>query len=133
LRPNSGEAHLANAYHLYCAISITIVRALSVLASAAANESFVFELWCIDRRQSRWEDSSRNFERGLFFSSFPSITPLPRRYADRKAVLDRFCDSSATLARAQRSNRTGLARRCEQLCTTVHGSHRRTGFHPGAR
>jgi TolB-like protein len=100
LRPKSGEAHLANAYHLYCAyLDYDRARAELVLARhLLPNDSFVFELsGYIDRRQSRWEDSARNFERGLeldprnvnilqqLYISYHYL----RRYADGKAVLDR--------------------------------------------
>jgi TolB-like protein/Tfp pilus assembly protein PilF len=100
LRPNSGEAHLANAYHLYCAyLDYDRARAELVLAhQLLPNESFVFELGgYIDRRQSRWEDSARNFERGLeldprnvnILQQLSINYHYLRRYADRKAVLDR--------------------------------------------
>jgi TolB-like protein/class 3 adenylate cyclase/Tfp pilus assembly protein PilF len=100
LRPNSGEAHLANACHLYSAyLDYDHARAELVLArQLLPNDSFVFELGgYIDRRQSRWEDSTRNFERGLeldprnvYILQQLSINyHYLRRYADRKAVLDR--------------------------------------------
>jgi TolB-like protein/class 3 adenylate cyclase/Tfp pilus assembly protein PilF len=100
LRPNSGEAHLANAYHLYCAyLDYDRARTELVLArQLLPNESFVFELGgYIDRRQSRWEDSVRNFERGLeldprnvnILQQLSINYHYLRRYADRKAVLDR--------------------------------------------
>ena len=46
LRPNSGEAHLANAYHLYCAyLDYDHARAeLALARQLLPNESFVFEL-----------------------------------------------------------------------------------------
>ena len=100
LRPNSGETHLANAYHLYCAyLDYDRARAELVLARhLLPNDSFVFELsGYIDRRQSRWEDSARNFEQGLDLDP-RNVNILQqlyinyhylRRYADGKAVLDR--------------------------------------------
>src|SRR5207237_9393649 len=68
LRPNSGEAHLAYAYHLYCAyVDYDRARAELVLArQLLPNDSFVFELvGYIDRRQSRWADWVWIFEMGL--------------------------------------------------------------------
>jgi serine/threonine-protein kinase len=100
LRPNSGEAHLASAWHLYCAY-LDYDRARSELALARQllpNEPFVFELaGYIDRRQGRWENSAKNFERGLeldprniYILQQLSISyHYLRRYAERKAVLDR--------------------------------------------
>jgi len=100
LRPNSGEAHLANAYHLYCAyLDYDRARAALVLAhQLLPNESFVFELGgYIDRRQGRWDDSVRNFERGLeldprnvnILQQLSITYHYLRRYSDRRAVLDR--------------------------------------------
>src|SRR5437899_2820501 len=100
LRRNSGEAHLAYAYHLYCAyLDYDRARAELVLArQLLPNDSFVFELGgYIDRRQSRWEDSASNFERGLeldprnvnILQQLSINYHYLRRYADRKAVLDR--------------------------------------------
>jgi TolB-like protein/Tfp pilus assembly protein PilF len=100
LRPNSGEAHLANACHLYSAyLAYDLARAeLKLARQLLPNESFVFELaGYIDRRQGRWEDSARNFEQGLevdprniYILQQLSINyHYLRRYADRKAALDR--------------------------------------------
>jgi len=100
LRPNSGEAHLAYASHLYCAyLDYDHARAeLALARQLLPNESFVFELaGYIDRRQGRWEDSAKNFERGLeldprniYILQQLSINyHYLRRYAERKAVLDR--------------------------------------------
>src|SRR5206468_12394265 len=100
LRPNSGEAHLAYAFHLYCAyLDYDQARAeLAVARQLLPNESFVFELaGYIDRRQGRWEDSAKNFERGLeldprnvYILQQLSISyHYLRRYADRKSALDR--------------------------------------------
>ena len=100
LRPNSGEAHQAYAFHLYCAyLDYDQARAeLAVARQLLPNESFVFELaGYIDRRQGRWEDSAKNFERGLeldprnvYILQQLSISyHYLRRYAERKAVLDR--------------------------------------------
>jgi len=69
-----------------------LVRARQLLP----NDSFVFELsGYIDRRQSRWEDSARNFERGLeldprnvnILQQLSINYHFLRRYADRKQCL----------------------------------------------
>src|SRR5438477_2311073 len=66
LRPDSGEAHLALAWHLYWGYS-DYDRARAELALAQQglpNDARAFELaGLIDRRQRRWADAIRNFER----------------------------------------------------------------------
>ena len=102
LNPNSGEAHLALALHLYWGY-FDYDRARSELAIARRtlpNNPQVYEVsaW-IDRRQGRWADAVRNMERAseldprnLFFAlnvagfDFGS-RPLP--YEKTKKALDR--------------------------------------------
>ena len=66
LQPDSGEAHLALAEHLYCGY-LDYDRAreeLDVARKALPNEPRVFELTSyIDRRQSRWTESLANLKR----------------------------------------------------------------------
>src|SRR5713101_5597011 len=100
LRPDAGETHLALARHLYFGYR-DYDRARQELSAAQRelpnnSEAFLFAAY-IDRRQGRWEDSTRNFEHAseldprntailqqLSFS-YESL----RRYADAAAVLDR--------------------------------------------
>jgi TolB-like protein/Tfp pilus assembly protein PilF len=68
LKPDSGEAHLALARHLYHGY-FDLDRARDELAIAVRtlpNNARIFE-WAglIDRRQSRWHDALRNFERAM--------------------------------------------------------------------
>jgi TolB-like protein/predicted Ser/Thr protein kinase/Tfp pilus assembly protein PilF len=68
LRPDSGEAHLALALHLYHGY-FDYDRAREELAIAVRslpNNARIFE-WSgyIDRRQSRWHEAARNFERAM--------------------------------------------------------------------
>jgi TolB-like protein/Tfp pilus assembly protein PilF/predicted Ser/Thr protein kinase len=68
LKPESGEAHLALATHLYHAY-FDYEHARNELAIAGRtlpNNARIFE-WSgyIDRRQSRWRDAVRNFERAM--------------------------------------------------------------------
>jgi serine/threonine protein kinase/tetratricopeptide (TPR) repeat protein len=66
LRPDSGEAHLALAWHLYWGYSdYDRARAELVLAQQSLpNNAQVFELaGLIDRRQGRWADATHNLER----------------------------------------------------------------------
>jgi TolB-like protein/Tfp pilus assembly protein PilF len=100
LRPNSGEAHLAMAQHLYRGYR-DYARARDELAlakSALPNDPTVFELTgYIDRRQGNWEGSAKNLERALeldprnlFILQQISISYQKlRRFAEQAAVLDR--------------------------------------------
>ncbi|HEV3099159.1 MAG TPA: FlgO family outer membrane protein [Candidatus Udaeobacter sp.] len=65
LRPDSGEAHLALAAHLYTRLDYDRARRkLAVAERALPNEPLVFELsGYIDRRQGRWEECIRNLRR----------------------------------------------------------------------
>jgi len=68
LKPNSGEAHFARALHLYHGY-LDYDRARDELAIASRtlpNNARIFE-WggYIDRRQNRWHDAVRNFERAM--------------------------------------------------------------------
>jgi TolB-like protein/class 3 adenylate cyclase/Tfp pilus assembly protein PilF len=116
LRPDSGEAHLALAEHLYRGYR-DCQRALAELTlarRALPNDPLVFELTgFINRRQGRWEESTTDLKRALeldprnlFFLQQLSFTyELQRRYRDLAAVLDRALklvpsDPDTRLARA---------------------------------
>jgi len=117
LRPNSGEAHLALAKHLYWGY-LDYDRArneLSLAQKNLPNEPWVFVLTgYIDRRQGRWDQSIKNLERAVELDpQNPAILqqlaltydPL-RRYADEERVYDRAIavtpkDASLRAARAE--------------------------------
>jgi len=98
--PNSGEAHLALAKHLYWGY-LDYDRArneLSVAQKSLPNEPWAFVLTgYIDRRQGRWDQSIKNLERAVELDpqnpailqqlalSYDSL----RRYADEKRVYNR--------------------------------------------
>jgi tetratricopeptide (TPR) repeat protein len=67
LNPNSSEAHLALAAHLYACLDYDRSRAeLAVAGRALPNDHRIFEVAAyIDRRQGLWEASTRNFERAI--------------------------------------------------------------------
>ena len=100
LRPDSGEAHLARAMHLYLGY-LDYDRAreeLSLAKRTLPNEPLVF-VWAgyIDRRQGQWDQSMKNLKRA--FELDPENPPILqqlhnsylclRQYADAKRVLDR--------------------------------------------
>ena len=100
LLPNSGEAHLALAKHLYWGY-LDYDRArneLSLAQKSLPNEPWAFVLaGYIDRRQGRWNESTKNLERAIKLDpQNPAILQQLaltydslRRYADEESVYDR--------------------------------------------
>jgi TolB-like protein len=103
LLPNSGEAHLALAKHLYWGY-LDYDRArneLSLAQKSLPNEPWAFVLaGYIDRRQGRWNESTKNLERAIeidpenpnainFLQQIALTYDFLRRYTDEKRVLDR--------------------------------------------
>jgi TolB-like protein/class 3 adenylate cyclase/Flp pilus assembly protein TadD len=103
LRPDSGEAHLALAKHLYWGY-LDYEHARQELTAASRtlpNEPLIFLLsGYIDRRQGRWEGSLKNIERALeldpqgpqkpfMLQQLAKTYELLRRYTDQAAALDR--------------------------------------------
>src|SRR5947199_5430866 len=100
LRPDAGETHLARAEFLYrCRTDYEKAGAeLELARHSLPNRSEVFELLgYIDRRQGRWDDSTRSLEKALQLDprNFNILQQIAgnyqqlRRYADMVAVLDR--------------------------------------------
>jgi len=100
LRPNSGEAHLALAKHLYwCYHDYDRAREeLTLAQKSLPNDPLPFQLaGYIDRRQGRWPESIRNLERAIeldpqnsaFLEQIARSYECLRRYADAERVLDR--------------------------------------------
>ena len=102
LRPDSGEAHLARAKHLYWGY-LDYDRArqeLNLAKKSLPNDPLRFRiLGFIDRRQGRWAESAKNLERAAEFDpQNPAAGVLQqlansylclRHYADAERVLDR--------------------------------------------
>jgi TolB-like protein/class 3 adenylate cyclase/Tfp pilus assembly protein PilF len=100
LLPNSGEAHLALAKHLYWGY-LDYDRAreeLKLAQQSLPNDPLSFEiLGFIDRRQGRWTESTKNLERAIeldpqnagFLKQLADSYFCLRRYADAERVLDR--------------------------------------------
>jgi serine/threonine-protein kinase len=100
LRPDSGEAHLALAKHLYWGyLNYDHAREeLKLAQQSLPNEPLVFEiLGFIDRRQGRWAESTKNLERAIeldpqnggFLKQLADSYVCLRQYADAGRVLDR--------------------------------------------
>ena len=100
IRPEAGEAHLARADNLYRGY-LDYEGALAELAAASQtlpNSPRLFALkGYIERRQGRWEESTRNLERAIDLDPRDFFTlqqiaisyGVLRRYAEEKSVLDR--------------------------------------------
>ena len=100
LRPNSGEAHLANAEHLYWGFLDydRARRELSLAQKNLPNEPLAFVLaGYIDRRQGRWAESAKNLERAVeldpqnrgVLQQLANSYWCLRHYADAERALDR--------------------------------------------
>jgi serine/threonine-protein kinase len=100
LRPNSGEAHLALAKHLYWGyLDYDHAREeLKLAQKSLPNDPMSFEiLGFIDRRQGRWAESTKNLERAIeldpqnsgFLKQLADSYVFLRHYADAERVLDR--------------------------------------------
>jgi TolB-like protein/class 3 adenylate cyclase/Tfp pilus assembly protein PilF len=116
LRPDSGEAHLALAQHLYWGYRDydRARQELAIARRALPNEPLALVLaGYIDRRQNRWDDSTQELERALeldprnlfilqqIFYNYDNL----RRFKDAAAVLDRVVSINPNdiTTRAQRA------------------------------
>jgi TolB-like protein/Tfp pilus assembly protein PilF/tRNA A-37 threonylcarbamoyl transferase component Bud32 len=101
IRPNAGEAHLARAQHLYNGYLDYegALAELEVARQTLPNHPRLFRVTgFIQRRQGRWEESTRNLERALELdprnvSTLENIADsyaYLRRYAEQKSMLDRI-------------------------------------------
>ena len=101
LLPNSGEEHLALAKHLYWGY-LDYDRArdeLKLAQQSLPNEPLVFVLTgYIDRRQGRWDDSTKNLERGVELD--PQNPDVLQQIASSYTVLRRYADAERALERA---------------------------------
>jgi serine/threonine protein kinase/tetratricopeptide (TPR) repeat protein len=101
LRPDSGEAHLALALHLYWGyFDYDHARAeLAIARHSLPNNPRAFDLsGLIDRRQGRWPEAVRNFERAteldprnvLLLTHLASTDFFLRDYQQASDVMDRI-------------------------------------------
>jgi TolB-like protein/predicted Ser/Thr protein kinase/Tfp pilus assembly protein PilF len=99
IRPNAGEAHLARAFHLYNGYLDYegALAELEVARHTLPNDPRIFRVTgYIQRRQGRWEESTRNLERSLELDP-RNLNSLDndnsgalRRYAEQKSNFDRI-------------------------------------------
>ena len=100
LRPNSGEVHLAQAKHRYFGYFDYngARRELAAVDGKLPNDPWPFViLGYVDRRQGKWEDSTRNLERALQLDprNYAILNQIAISYKD----LYRYADAIATLDR----------------------------------
>lgn len=117
LRPNSGEAHLALAKHLYWGY-LDYDRArveLNFARKSLPNDPLPLTLaGYIDRRQGRWDESTKNFDHAIeldprnpaVFQQIARNFEFLRRYGDAEKALDRAIalipkDAATRVSRAQ--------------------------------
>jgi TolB-like protein len=101
IRPNAGEAHLARAFHLYNGYLDYngALAELEIARRSMPNDSRIFSVTgYIQRRQRRWEESTRNLERAIeldprnlnALGNIADSYGMIRRYAEQKSKLDRM-------------------------------------------
>ncbi len=101
IRPNAGEAHLARAFHLYNGYLDYegALAELEVARQTLPNHPRIFSITgFIQRRQGRWEESTRNLERALeldprnlnTLDNIADSYGILRRYAEQKSKFDRI-------------------------------------------
>jgi TolB-like protein/Tfp pilus assembly protein PilF len=116
VRPDSGEAHLARATHLYWGYLDydNASEELRFAQKSLPNDPLPWELaGYIDRRQSRWEESTKNLEHALeldpqnasILQQLDHSYECLRRYVDAAKMLDRMIavtpkDSATRASRA---------------------------------
>ncbi|MGC2626227.1 MAG: FlgO family outer membrane protein [Candidatus Udaeobacter sp.] len=116
LRPDVGETHLARAQNLYWGYLDYdgALAELEVVRQTLPNEPRLFQLKAfIERRQGRWEEAIRSFERTIALDPRNLFTlqqtahshELLRRYAEEKSVYDRILaiDPNDAVTKAERA------------------------------
>jgi TolB-like protein/Tfp pilus assembly protein PilF len=115
LQPDSGDTHLAQAIHFYWGY-FDYDQAREELAKAKnglPNNARIFQfLGLIDRRQGRWEEAVRNFERAVDLDprNMSTISDLGYTYVDLRRYEDAIAMVNRALALGQRSAFLRIAR-----------------------
>jgi TolB-like protein/DNA-binding winged helix-turn-helix (wHTH) protein/Flp pilus assembly protein TadD len=101
LRPDAGELHLARAENLYRGYAdyAGALAELEVARQSLPNDAGVFQLMgLIERRQGRWDESTRNLERAVDLD--PRNNDLLTQTALSYHYLRRYVDEDAMMERA---------------------------------
>src|SRR5438876_449664 len=102
LRPDAGETHLARGRNLYWAYGDYdgALAEVEVARQTLPNDARTFELMgVIQRRQGRWEESTRNFERAVELTP-RDIETLVLGVAGNYSLLRRYAEAKPWFARA---------------------------------
>jgi TolB-like protein/tRNA A-37 threonylcarbamoyl transferase component Bud32/Tfp pilus assembly protein PilF len=120
LRPNAGETHLARAFHLYNGYRDYdgALAELEVARRSLPNASGIFELMgSIQRRQGRWEESTRNLERTIELN--PRDVSMLYQIADTYAFLRRYAEQKSTFDRILAIESTNIGAKAERAFVEV--------------
>ena len=120
LRPDAGEMHLARAFHLYNGYRDYdgALAELEVARRSLPNASGIFELMgYIQRRQGRWEESTRNLERTIELD--PRDVRMLYQIADTYAFLRRYAEQKSTYDRILAMEPNDLGARAERAFVEV--------------
>jgi serine/threonine-protein kinase len=101
LRPDAGDVHLARALNLYWGHRDYngALAEMEIARQTLPNDARIFDLMAlIQRRQGRWDQSTRNFERAIDLD--PRNTSLLKETSISYAHLRRYPDEEVMLARA---------------------------------
>jgi serine/threonine protein kinase/Tfp pilus assembly protein PilF len=102
IRPNAGEAHYARAVHLYRGYRdfAGALAELELARQTLPNHAPIFAMMgYIQRRQGRWEESTRNLERAVELD--PRDIETLQQIAFNYRLLNRYGEAKSWLARAQ--------------------------------
>lgn len=122
LRPDAGETHLALAEHLYCGfLKYEQARQeLEIARRSLPNEPLIFELaGFIDRREGKWEDSTRNLARALELD--PRNVYTLQQLAGSYQFLRRFTEAASVLERALAILPNDFSLRISRAAVDLHG------------
>ena len=120
IRPNAGEAHLARAYHLYNGYLDYdgALAELEIARRSLPNDPGIFELMgYIQRRQGRWEESTRNLERTIELD--PRDVRMLYQIADSYAFLRRYAEQKSTFDRILAIEPNNLEAKAERAFVEV--------------
>src|SRR6266498_1783737 len=101
LRPDAGETHLARGWNLYWAYGDYdgALAELEVARQSLPNDARIFELTgYIQRRQGRWEESTRNLERAVELNP-RDIETLVLGVSGNYSLLRRYAEAKTWCAR----------------------------------
>jgi TolB-like protein/Tfp pilus assembly protein PilF len=121
LRPDPGEMHLAQAFHLYNGYRDYdgALAELEVARRTLPNAPGIFELMgYIQRRQGRWEESTRNLERVIELD--PRDARMLYQIADTHAMLRRYAEQRSTYDRILAIEPNDLGARAERAFVEVN-------------